>query len=304
MEARMRHRAKSSCTLLAASFCTTLACAADPGDPLKTSAAYRGGRDSGSSDGEASFNGSSTGSSGGTVSSSSSGSSTASSFSSGGGPNDASGEASANSDSSVASIDATGETGAILPEGGASCITANCPLKVQWKTSMMQANTIGPYVNLVNTGPMAIDLASVKVHYYYTADGDTSSVFACDYAGYYNSAMTGFSGADVMGSFVPLGTNATPYADTFLDISFSSINLPANMTVSVNFRIHSMNYSINYDQANDWSNLSPTNSTNYVDAPYITAYLGGVLAWGMEPGAPPQDASHPPEAGASDVSAN
>jgi hypothetical protein len=65
-----------------------------------------------------------------------------------------------------------------------------------------------------------------------------------------------------------------------------------------------MNYSVNYNQANDWSHLSPANSMNYVDATYMTAYVNGTLAWGTEPGPIPADAGLTQDASASDVGGN
>jgi hypothetical protein len=147
------------------------------------------------------------------------------------------------------------------------------------------ANTIGPDLDVVNEGAAAVDLSTVKVHYYFTADGDTSLAFNCDYSGYVNSNLTGLSSANVSGAFVPMGANATPYADTYLEISFTSATLPAGGTAAVNFRIHDSSFATNYNQANDWSFFSNVaGATGYVDAQYITAYVGGTLAWGIEPG--------------------
>jgi len=141
-----------------------------------------------------------------------------------------------------------------------------------------------------------VDLSTVKIHYYFTADGDTSLVFNCDYSGYVNTNMTGLSAANVSGTFVSMGANATPYADTYLEISFTSATLPASGTAAVNFRIHDASFATNYNQANDWSFFSNVSgATGYVDAPYITAYVGGTLAWGIEPGpiAPGGDSGRP-----------
>jgi hypothetical protein len=180
---------------------------------------------------------------------------------------------------------------------------------VQWLNPSPQPNNIAQDLHLINTGVAAVDLTSVKIHYYYTADGDTFPVFVCDYAGYV-TGMAGLSSSNVMGAFVSLGANATPYADTFLEISFTSQSLSPGSSAAVNFRIHNgNNYSVNYNQSNDWSNLSPMSAMSYVDAPYITAYLNGTLAWGIEPGNLPGDAGQPleagqPQDGASDVSGN
>lgn len=291
--------------LLAATICLGLACAADPGDPLgkASNAASGSGSGGGGSDASGSGSGSSGGSSGGSnssgsgsgsSSSGSSGSSGGSSSGSGSSSGGSSGSSGSGSGSSGSSSGANGDgggvvdAGPIIPEGGASCVSSSCPLKVRSQTTSTNANTIGPDLNIVNAGLTAVDLANVKVHYYFTADGDTSLVFNCDYAGYFNSGMTGFDCSHVMSAFVRMGANATSTADTYLELSFSTASLPAGGTVSVNFRIHNSAFAVNYNQANDWSNFLVT--TSYTDALYVTAYLNGTLAWGTEPGPLPPDA--------------
>jgi hypothetical protein len=160
------------------------------------------------------------------------------------------------------------------------------------------ANTIGPDVDLVNEGSLAVDLSTVKIHYYFTADGDTSLAFNCDYSGYVNSNLTGLSSANVSGVFVAMGAQATPYADTYLEISFTSATLPAAATAAVNFRIHDSSFATSYNQANDWSFFSHVaGATGYADAQYITAYVGGTLAWGIEPGPLAPEGGSPPANG-------
>jgi hypothetical protein len=299
---RYTGRAAANTCLAAGVTCLCLACAADPGDPLKSSSAVSssgsssssGAGNSASSSGVSS-SGSSGASSSGMSSSSGSSSGTSSSGSGGGASSSGSSGASSSGSSGVSSSGAVSEAGPdevgppeagpIIPEGGASCVTAGCPLKVQYKSSTTAASTttIGPDLNIVNEGA-AGDLANIKIHYYFTAEGDTSLEFDSDYAGYFNSGMTGFGATDVTGAFVAMGANATPYADTYLEISFASASLPANATVSVNFRVHDRAFATTYSQTNDWSFFSNTNSASYVDAPYITAYVNGALAWGIEPG--------------------
>ncbi len=282
--------------LLATAACVALSCAADPGDPAnKTNAGAPGS--SGSSSGPGgSPGGSSSGLPGGSSSGGLTGSSSGSGGSSGIGPTGSSSGSPAGSSSGSSTGSSGGPvtdsgmeepappTGPIVPEGGASCVSASCPLKVQNEATKASANTIGPDLDIINEGTTALDLASVKVHYYFTADGDTSLAFNCDYAGYSGTNLTGVTAADVTGVFVSMGANSTPYADTYLELSFASGTLPAGVTVSANFRIHDSSFATNYNQANDWSALSTQSATSYVDAPYITAYANGTLAWGIEPG--------------------
>ena len=169
------------------------------------------------------------------------------------------------------------------PDGG-NCISAPCAtLKVQMEQPTSGANTIPVDLNITNTSSAAVDLAIVSVHYYFTADGDTSLAFNCDYAGPYMNNVVTFSSANVSAAFVPLGAAATMYADTYLELSFTSASLPAGDTVSVNFRIHDATLSVNFNQANDWSHQSTLSATTYNDADFVTAYVNGTLAWGIEP---------------------
>jgi hypothetical protein len=187
------------------------------------------------------------------------------------------------------------EAGPIAPEGGASCVTASCPLKVQMETPTPDPTTISQRLNIANAGSTTVDLANVRAHYYFTTAGATLPLaLAVDYAGYSNG-MTGFSSANVAGVFVSMGANSTAYADTYLELSFTG-TLPATSAISVNFRIHDPSFHQIFNPANDWSSAFTTsNATTYVDANYVTAYLSGTLAWGTEPGAlPPRDAGPSP----------
>jgi hypothetical protein len=274
-----------------------LACAADPGDPLKTSAQYTGSSSGvGSSSGSGSSSSGATGSSssGGTSSGSSSGSGGSNSGSGGGSSGGSSGSSSSSSSGGADAADVV-DAGPIAPEGGASCVTAGCPLKVQLETPNPDPKTLNVYLNIVNTGASAVNLANVRIHYYFKTNANPSPlVFVCDYAGYYMSPMTGFDKSGGTGTFVPIGQNATPYADTFLELTFTSASLPANVTLSVQIRVHDQAFNPSFNLASYWSSAFTTVSPMpYVDADYVTAYLNGTLAWGIEPG------QLPPEAGPS-----
>jgi hypothetical protein len=277
--------------LFAATTCVGLVCCADRGDPLKTSSADTGS--SGSGGGDGSGGGSSSGSSDGSDSGGDSGSSSGSGSGSSGGSSSGSdsGSSSGSSDADAGVV----ETGPVIPEGGASCVTASCQLKVQYTTQKTNAtNSIEPDVNLYTTPLGGANLANVKVHYYFMAQGCTTLKFECRYAGY-PGGMTGFScpsdgsPGSVFGTFVSMGADATANADTYLELSFTGGTLLASSAVSINFSIHdSNNYATIFPQTSDWSYFSYTGSTSYVDAPYITAYLNGRLAWGIEPGPLPE----------------
>jgi hypothetical protein len=75
-------------------------------------------------------------------------------------------------------------------------------------------------------------------------------------------------------------------ADTVLEMTFSSSPDAGTSWVETrgfNFAFHKTSYNGTYDQSNDYS-YDPTLKSALGLNPKITAYVGGVLAWGCEPG--------------------
>ncbi|HEY8464445.1 MAG TPA: glycoside hydrolase family 9 protein [Bacillota bacterium] len=135
-------------------------------------------------------------------------------------------------------------------------------------------NTIRPWLKVKNTGSAPLDLARVKLRYWFTADGEGSQTYVCDY--------TKVGAGNITGSFVKL-TNPVPTADSYLEIGFTSGagRLAAGAgTGDIQIRFHKNDYSP-YDQSNDYSFqpelLSPGENTR------ITAYIDGKLVYGTEP---------------------
>nr|WP_245946793.1 X2-like carbohydrate binding domain-containing protein [Paenibacillus cellulosilyticus] len=153
--------------------------------------------------------------------------------------------------------------------------TTTGALKVQMYngTTSASSNTISPRIKLVNTGTTAINLANVKLRYYYTADATTSQAFWCDWATIGSSNVTG--------SFVTMSSPKTG-ADTYFEIGFSSSagTLAAGASTEIQIRISRTDWS-NYTQTGDYS--FNTSSTSYVDWNKVTGYLSGTLQWGIEP---------------------
>ena len=135
-------------------------------------------------------------------------------------------------------------------------------------------NTIYPHVKIVNTGASAISLASIKVRYYYTEDGTQAQSFWCDWSPAGSSNVTG--------TFTSLSTPVTG-ADHYLEIGFTSGagSLAAGASTEVQAKFAKSDWS-NYNQANDYS-FNPS-ASNYVAWKNVTAYIGGVLSSGTEPG--------------------
>jgi cellulose 1,4-beta-cellobiosidase len=71
-------------------------------------------------------------------------------------------------------------------------------------------------------------------------------------------------------------------ADTYLEVGFmgTAMLAPSASSGEVRLNLTGAN-ALSYDQANDYSFQST--GAVYVEAPRVTAYLGGTLAWGTEP---------------------
>lgn len=138
-------------------------------------------------------------------------------------------------------------------------------------STAVSGNQIYPRLNLVNTGNAAVPLSSVKIRYYYTADGQQTQQFWCDWSPIGN--------ANVSGSFVKI---TKPNADTYLEIGFLSTAgiLNPGQALDVQVRVAKSDWS-NFDQSNDYS-FNPT-ATSYGDNMKITAYIDGAKVWGIEP---------------------
>lgn len=148
-------------------------------------------------------------------------------------------------------------------------------LKVQMFNSNTAASSNMIYVQfkVINTGTTVIDLADVKLQYYYTVDGETSQSFWCDYATIGASNLTG--------TFVGM-SNPVTGADCYLEIGFSSGAKSLAPGNSAEFQIRFAK--------NDWSNYTQTgdysfnaNANTWVDWQRVTCYLTGELVWGLVP---------------------
>ncbi|ANY71074.1 xyloglucanase [Paenibacillus sp. BIHB 4019] len=134
-------------------------------------------------------------------------------------------------------------------------------------------NTLSPKIKLVNTGTSSLNLADVKLRYYYTIDGEQAQSFWCDWST--------VGSANVLASFVKLPTAVTG-ADYYVEISFASAagSVAAGQSIELQTRISKNNWS-NYTQTGDYSFNS--SATSYVDWNKTTGYAAGILQWGVEP---------------------
>ena len=131
-----------------------------------------------------------------------------------------------------------------------------------------QINTIFPWFKITNTGSAPVNLAEVKIRYYYTIDGEKPQRFWCDWSN--------IGAGNVTGTFVKL---KTPFsgADHYFELGFKpgAGTIKPGQSVEAQNRFAKHDWS-NYNQTNDYS-FNPTART-YVDWDKITVHLGNDLS--------------------------
>lgn len=149
-------------------------------------------------------------------------------------------------------------------------------LEVQYRNggSGTSGNAVTPQFNIKNTGTTAVDLSQVKLRYYFTKDSASDLSFWCDYAQ--------VGSANVEAHFVTVDP-AKGTADTYLEIGFKSGagSLAAGAETGIIQGRFSKNNWTNFDQTNDYS--FDATKTAFSAWNKVTAYIGGVNAWGIEP---------------------
>jgi Cellulose binding domain len=133
-------------------------------------------------------------------------------------------------------------------------------------------NQIKPGLQLVNTGSAAVALSAVKVRYWFTRDGGSTTVNTwCDYA---------FLGCGSITRTVAAVSPARPNADTYVEVGFTGGTLAAGgSTGEIQLRFSKADWS-SFNEANDYSRGT---NTSYADRTQITVYVNGTLVWGTEP---------------------
>lgn len=151
--------------------------------------------------------------------------------------------------------------------------TGNLKLQMFNGSSSATTNGVMPRIKLMNTGSTSINLADVKLRYYYTINGEKTQAFWCDYAT--------IGSSNVSGTFIKMTTPKTN-ADYYLEFSFDqgAGALNAGQSIEVQGRFSKSDWT-NYTQTDDFS-FGDSNST-YIDWTKMTAYVQGNLVWGIEP---------------------
>lgn|GEM_PF-669846 len=152
----------------------------------------------------------------------------------------------------------------------------NGKIKVMAKSKgKADSDTIYANIKVVNTGKDAINLADVKVRYYYTVDKEIDQNFYCDWSS--------IGASNVTARFVKM-TDPRATADYYVEIGFKSTagKLQPGAAVEINSRIALKDWS-KFNQLNDYSYV---NSENYIDAINVPGYVAGVIQYGAEPSGP------------------
>ncbi len=160
---------------------------------------------------------------------------------------------------------------------GVSIMAAGESITILYKCSSTGDSSVqlsGSIQVINNSTSATIDLANIKLRYWYTRDGNTSQSFVCDYAQ--------IGSAKVSGTFNTMA-NPVSTADNYLEIGFGDTPgtlAPGASSGEIQFRIFDSTYE-SYTQTNDYSFNSSLN--NYGENAKITAYYNDVLNYGSEP---------------------
>jgi Cellulose binding domain len=133
---------------------------------------------------------------------------------------------------------------------------------------------------LGNPGTAALDLSTVTVHYYFSADGCALAglVERCDFS-LLNLAVTDCPTA----TFVKL-PNPKPSADSYVELRFTGAGtLPpaASPYYQTTDSFHRTAYDCTFQQSNDYSYAPHLPAFTLTHT--MTAYINGALVWGTEP---------------------
>lgn len=109
-------------------------------------------------------------------------------------------------------------------------------------------SSIGMNIEIANNTGAAIDLTSLEVDYFFTADGKSAMECACDHAAVNGSGYTAVT-SNVKSAFSGASGDK---CDTKCAVTFSGGTLDSGNTLSLQLRIYASDWS-SFDLGNDWS---------------------------------------------------
>ncbi|MGW4214361.1 glycoside hydrolase family 9 protein [Lentzea sp. NPDC004789] len=175
---------------------------------------------------------------------------------------------------SVRARDAAGNVSAASPPVSVRTLPGTrSTLTVQHRgTGAASSSQIGATLQLTNRGTTSVSLTTTTMRYWFTGDPASSTYQVwCDWAQ--------LGCATVQARVVKLAT-PRPGADAYLEVAFTSGGLAAGAsTGEIQLRVAKSDWSA-FNQADDHSYRV---SNSLTDFDRVTAYSGGVLAWGAEP---------------------
>jgi hypothetical protein len=162
-------------------------------------------------------------------------------------------------------------------KSAAACFSTGCvDLRVACSrpTAETSGSMITVYLEIESFGGATVALSDLEARYWYTEDSPGDQVVDCDYAVLDRTAL--------LLSVVPVSPPRTG-ANFYAAVGFSASlgTLPGfGDTGQIQLRIHAPDYTITYDQTNDYSYPAPTTAA---ECPKLTLYYKGILVWGTEP---------------------
>jgi hypothetical protein len=192
----------------------------------------------------------------------------------------------------ASSADASAEAGAADAAPAYSC--PSCALKVQWNTSTTSASSqsIAGYLKLTNTGSSAIPLSGVTVRYWLREAMAESMVVECyhwdDGKGANKCTRPNGAATNVYTNLsVRIGSAAGDlrYVELSFPASAGELAAGGSEPGALQLALHLPSYAamMQSDDPSFDAALTASTTSMLFDAPKISAYLGGKLAWGMEP---------------------
>ncbi len=145
--------------------------------------------------------------------------------------------------------------------------------------SSTSSNSIYARFKVTNTSSSPINLADLKLKYYYTQDEQKDTTFFCDHAGYMNGSNYVDATSKVTGKFVAISPAVTN-ADHYLEVGLTSDagTLPVGGSIEIQTRFARTDWT-NFNQSND---LSYTSASSYMNWEKIGAFVAGTLAYGLD----------------------
>jgi hypothetical protein len=130
-------------------------------------------------------------------------------------------------------------------------------------------------IDIINRSSAPLLLTDVRVRYWYTTDDLSSDQLDCDFSQL---------GCGVIGSQFVAVVPPRPKANAYFDIIFlqgSGMLAPGANIGPTNVRAHNRLYN-QLNEADDYS-FDCSMPKVAIETQLVTAYVGGVLVWGVEP---------------------